>query len=168
MTFYAQAAPDLTLDTPPTTTTLLTMAQDVMAMVELAAAGHGVTLPDRRVIYMAPIPADCPQVCVLIGGWALQPSVQDLVICNQSRWTANIGVGITRKTPAVPTASGDLPRPEQLLAAASLAADDAEVLLDVVGSLGEVGGDTVVETPAAEGGLQSVTLTMRVPAFGGT
>lgn len=167
MTFYTSGAPDLTLADPPTAVTLLSMAQGVMGMVEQAAAGRGVQLPERRVVYMAPIPADCPQVAVLIGGWNLEPASDEMLICTRGRWVARLGVGITRKTPAIPSAAGDLPTPAQLFAAAALAAEDAEVLLEVVGSLGEIGGDAAVDTPAAEGGLQSVTLTVRTPAFGG-
>lgn len=150
----------------PTTTTLLTMAQGLLSIVERCAVGLGVALPTRQVIYMAPMPADCPQVAALIGGWMLDPQSEGMVACERARWAAQMGVVITRKTPAIPGAAGDLPTSAALLAAAQLASDDAEVLLEVIGSLSEV-ADVLVETPAAEGGLQSVTVSFRTPAFGG-
>lgn len=158
--------PSLDLDAAPTAGTLASMSQDLLAAVEQTAVALGVQLPERRVIYMAPIPADCPQVAVLMGGWAPEPSWEGLQVCAVGRWVAQLGVVITRKTPAVPSAAGDLPKPADLLAASMLASADAELLLEVVGGLGEIAGDVLVETPAAEGGLQSATLSVRVPAFG--
>jgi hypothetical protein len=167
MTVYSMGGPDLTLADPSRPVTLETMANDLMALVTQSAAQLGVQLPERRVIYMAPMPADCPQVAVLIGGWAPEPEWDGLAVCPPGRWVAQLGVVITRKTPAVPTADGDLPRPSALAQAAHLASQDAEVLLAVVGGLGEIAGDVLVQTPAAEGGLQSATLVVRAPAFGG-
>lgn len=163
---YATASPDATLDPGPTTATLMTMARALLAVVEQSAAGLGVTLPERRVIYMAPIPADCPQVAVLIGGWGLDPVAEGMIACQRARWAALLGVVITRKTCAVPSAAGDLPTSASMHQAAEMASTDAEVLLEAVGSLQEM-ADVLVETPAAEGGLQSVTLSFRTPAFGG-
>jgi hypothetical protein len=74
---------------------------------------------------------------------------------------------ITRLTPAKPSASGDLPKASDLRSAAAMASEDAELLLEVVGGLDEIAGDVLIATPAAEGGLQSVTLQVRTPAFGG-
>ncbi|HEX6686808.1 MAG TPA: hypothetical protein VF062_28845 [Candidatus Limnocylindrales bacterium] len=166
MTLYATPSPDQSLDPQPATTTLLTMARALLTVVETSAAGLGIPLPDRRVIYMAPIPADCPQVAVLVGGWTMDPAGEGMIACERARWAAQLGIIITRKTPAVPTAAGDLPTPASMMQAAQLASDDAEILLEVVGSLQEV-ADVLVETPAAEGGLQSATVSFRTPAFGG-
>jgi hypothetical protein len=166
VTVYSVGGPDLTMAAAPTAATLASMCQNLMALVEQAAAGQGVALPERRVIYMAPMPADCPQVAVLMGGWAPEPQWDGLAVCQPARWVAQVGVVITRRSPAVPSASGDLPKPSALLDAARMASADAEVLLEVVGGLGEISGDVVIETPAAEGGLQSVTLAVRVAAFG--
>lgn len=167
MTLYTLGTPDATLDPAPAVATLESMAQSLLTITESVALAKGVPLPDRRVIYMAPIPADCPQVAVLVGGWSPEPPWQGLAGCLSARWVAQLGVIITRVTPAKPSAAGDLPRPSDLAAATHLASEDAEVLLEVAGSLGEIAGDVLVATPAAEGGLQSVTLTVRTPAFGG-
>lgn len=167
MTVYSLGGPDLTLSPAPKVATLETMCQDLMAMVEQAALGQGVPLPDRRILYMAPAVVDCPQVAVLMGGWTPEPQWEGVAVCQPSRWTAQLGVAITRKSPAVPTPGGDLPRPAAMTEAARIASRDAEVLLEVVAGLGEIAGDVTVETPAPEGGLQTVTLSVRVPAFAG-
>lgn len=166
MTIYSVGGPDASLAAAPTAATLESMCQNLLALVEQAAAGQGVALPERRVVYMAPMPADCPQVAVLMGGWAPEPQWDGLAVCKPTRWVAQLGVVITRRSPAVPSAGGDLPKPGALLEAARMASRDAEILLEVVGGLGEIAGDVIIETPAAEGGLQSVTLAVRVAAFG--
>jgi hypothetical protein len=166
MTVYAQGNPDLSL-APPVVATLLSMADALLSMVEQVAAGRGTALPERRVVYMAPIPADCPQVAILVGGWSPEPQWQGLAVCAPARWVAQLGVIITRLTPAKPSASGDLPKASDLRVAAAMASEDAELLLEVVGGLDEIAGDVLIATPAAEGGLQSVTLQVRTPAFGG-
>jgi len=165
MTVYSSGSPDLTLAAAPGMATLLSMARSLQSIVEQCAATQGVTLPDRRVIYMAPMPADCPQVAMLIGGWQLEPPIDGMFTCARGRWAAQLGVVITRKSPAVPDAAGDLPKPSQLESAAQMASDDAEVLLAVIGAVDEI-ADVLVQTPAAEGGLQSVTLSFRAPADG--
>jgi hypothetical protein len=164
VTVYS-SSPDLSLADAPGPTTLMTMARTLLDITESCALALGVALPERRVTYMAPMPADCPQVAVLIGGWQLEPPAEGLFTCDRGRWVAQLGVVITRKTPAVPSAAGDLPKPSQLEQAAQIASDDAEVLLQVVASMAEL-ADVLVETPAAEGGLQSATLAFRAPAFG--
>lgn len=167
MTVYSVGGPDLSLSAAPAVATLESMCQDLLALVEQAAVSLGVTLPERRLIYMAPMPADCPQVAVLMGGWTPEPQWDGLAVCPPGRWVAQLGVAITRVTPAKPSPSGELPRVSDMNAAARIASQDAEVLLEVVAGLGEVAGDVMVETPAAEGGLQSATLVVRVPAFAG-
>lgn len=159
--------PDLTLAAAPKVATLETMCQDLLEMVEQAALSQGVSLPERRLLYMAPAVVDCPQVAVLMGGWTPEPQWEGVQVCQPARWVAQLGVAITRKTPAQPGPSGDLPRPSAMNAAAAIASRDAEILLDVVAGLGEIAGDVAIETPAAEGGLQTVTLSVRVPAFAG-
>lgn len=149
---------------PPGVATLYSMAQNLATLLDNVAAQQGVALPERRVTYMAPAVADCPQVAILIGGWLMEPQPEGLINCVNIRWAAQLGIVITRSSPAVPTASGDYPKPDSLARAAQIASADAELLLGVVLGLDEV-ADVLVQTPAAEGGLQSATLALRTPAF---
>lgn len=167
VTVYSIGGPDLTSAAAPRVATLETMCRDLLAMVEQVALGQGVALPERRLIYMAPAVVDCPQVAVMMGGWTPEPQWEGVAVCQPARWVAQLGVAITRVTPAKPGAAGDLPKPSAMTAAAVIASRDAEVLLEVVGGLGEIAGDVTIETPAPEGGLQTVTLAVRVPAFAG-
>jgi hypothetical protein len=167
VTVYSQAGstPDLTWSQPPVTATLFSMAAGIRAVIEQAAAGRGLVLPKRQVTYLMPIPADCEQVAVVFGGWLPEPPWQGLQVCQTFRWLGRFGVMVTRKTPAIPAGSS-APPVEWMEKAAMIASEDAEMLLEVVSSLGEVYSDLVVETPAPEGGYQTTALTVTLPAFG--
>lgn len=169
MTIYTQIGqsnPDYTsMPAAPTVATLYSMAEQIQAMLEQIAMQAGTALPDRKIIYMLPLPADCPQWGVLFSGWQLEDGGGRMVTCSTSRWLGRFSVLITRNTPAMPVK--DQPPPAgQMSAAAKVASDDAELLIELLNNLGEV-GDAAIETPAAEGGLQSVFLTVLLPAAGG-
>jgi hypothetical protein len=159
--------PDLTMgQSQPRLVTLMSMAQEILVRLNSAAAGLGMTLPGRQLIYPSAVPADCEQVTVLIGGWQGQPAAEGLQVCQGFRWCAQIGILISRCTPGNPK-PGYAPTAEQMLACAQLASDDAELLLAVVGGFGEIGADLQLATPEPEGGFQSVLLNVVLPAFGG-
>lgn len=147
--------------------TLMTMATEILARLNQIAAGAGVELPTRQFVYPTSVPADCEQVVVVIGGWGLSPVPSGLTDCLTAKWVGQFGVGITRCSPAVPTRTEPIPPVAKMSAAAQIAADDAELLLQLVSVLGEMGPDTAVLTQEPEGAYQSVTLTVSLPAFGG-
>jgi hypothetical protein len=152
----------------PDTRTLVLMAQDLMTRTLSCFTGKGVVPPTRQVIYMAPIPADCEQVAVMFSGWTPMPPWVDLTHCDIYRWVANFSVIITRCTPANWTKGGKvLPDPEQMLRAAEIASADAEVLLCLVASVDEIGPAVQILTPSPQGGMQTVELTIEIPAVGG-
>jgi hypothetical protein len=126
-----------------------------------------VPIPARQIIYMTPIPPDCEQVAVLFDGWQAYPPDAGMQVCSTFRWTARLMVMITRKSCAVPTQEGRLPAPELMTRAAEVSAIDAELMLGVVAALDELDATVTVETPSVDGGLQSVVLSLVVPAFGG-
>lgn len=158
--------------------TLEEMAQALLELLRGAAVNQGVTLPARQGIYMAPIPADCEQAIVLITGWNPTPAgdTTTTTICKPWRWLAPMSVIITRCTPAIPPAAAartsklvekqQNPGPlktvssEQLHAAARIASDDAEILLEVVNRLGEIGADTSLVTNPPSGGFQTAELNV--------
>lgn len=152
----------------PDLRTLVLMGQDLMARVLSCFTDQGVAPPERQVVYMAPIPADCEQVAVLFSGWTPLPLWDGLAHCDLYRWVANFSIIITRCTPAIGAKSGKVaPVPDVMLAAAEIASADAEVLLCTVASIGEIGPEIEVLTPAPQGGMQTVELTVQVPAVGG-
>lgn len=169
MTSYLIAGqnPDYTSSPAPVMATLFTMAQDILTRLVQIATQGGVILPDRRVIYMTPAPADCPQVAVLIGGWQGEPPWTGLIGCQEFRWTGRFMILITRKTCALPDLQGNPPSAALMTQAAQIASDDAELLLALVGGLGEIGDQLSIDTYAAEGGLQTTALSVVTPAFGG-
>jgi hypothetical protein len=151
----------------PDPRTLVLMAQDLMARLQSCFMTQGVVPPTRQVVYMSPIPADCEQVAVLFAGWSPLPPWDTLTNCDSFRWVANFSVIITRCTPAIGTKSGKVaPTPDVMLQAAQIASQDAEVLLCLVSTIGEIGADLNVNTPAPQGGMQTVELTVQVPAVG--
>jgi hypothetical protein len=151
----------------PDPRTLLLMAQDLMVRLQSCFLSQGVVPPDRSVIFMSPIPADCEQVAVLFAGWSPLPPWDTLTNCDSFRWIANFSVIITRCTPAISTRSGKAaPTPDLMLQAAQIASTDAEVLLCLVSTLGEIGADLNLVTMAPLGGMQTVELTVSLPAAG--
>lgn len=164
---YSQGTPDLTATFPPRATTLMEMAQEILARVRQLAVQMGLTLPTRQFVHLAAVPVDCEQVAVLIGGWTPQPAWSGLEACQNFRWCGQFAVLVSRCTPAIPNNRGDPPTVEKMNRAAVIASDDAELLLQLVGGLGEVGGDLLLNTPEAEGGFQTTVLNVTVPQFGG-
>ena len=156
------------LEILPDPRTLLLMAQDLMSRLQSCFMSQGVVAPERQVIYTSPIPADCEQVAVLFSGWSALPPWDTLTNCDSFRWIGNFSVIITRCTPAIGTKGGKVPpTPELMTKAAEIASQDAEVLLCLVSSLGEIGSDLQINTPSPQGGLQTVELVVQVPAAGG-
>lgn len=147
--------------------TLADMGAALLEIVEAAALAKGVTLPARRSVYTAPIPADCEQVAVLFTGWNPTPAADGPTICRPWRWIANYSVIITRCTPAMPGKTKGLASVTvaQLNASSQLASDDAEVFLEAMNRLNEVGADVSIVTNSPQGGFQTVELN--VPLISG-
>lgn len=156
-------------ETMPDLRTLVLMGQDIMQRALSCFTAQGVVPPNRQVVYMAPIPADCEQIAVLFSGWTPMPFLEGLTHCDTYRWIANFSVVITRCTPAIAVGKMNktAPTPEQMLKAAEIASADAEVLLCLVAAIDEVGPELEILTPAPQGGMQTVELTLQVPAYGG-
>lgn len=152
----------------PRTATLMTMAQEVLVRLRNSAAERGVTLPVRQFIYPTSVPIDCEQVAVMFGGWVGDPLEVGMTACLRFRWCAQIGVAIGRCTPAMPSrGSTSAPPVERMNAAAQMASDDAELLIHLVSTFGEIGSDLILTTPEPDGGFQAVMLQVTLPAFGG-
>jgi hypothetical protein len=151
----------------PRVATLMSMSQEILMRLRNLAAGAGVSLPTRQLIHMSAVPMDCEQVTVAFGGWVGDPAAQGMTVCLNFRWCAQIGVAICRRTPAVPSRTTSAPPVEKMNAAAQVASDDAELLIELAMSFGEVGADLTLSTPEPEGGFQAVLLTATLPAFGG-
>jgi hypothetical protein len=151
----------------PRVATLMSMCQEVLARLRNVAAEAGIKLPDRQFVHMTTAPLDCEQVAVVFNGWVGEPAVQDMVVCTQFRWCAQIGVAISRCTPAIPGRTSAAPKVEQMNAAAQIASDDAELLIALAMGFGEFGADLNITAQEPEGGYQAVTLSVRLPAFGG-
>lgn len=147
--------------TPPS---LSDMGETLLEIVRASAVAKGVTLPARQSVYMAPIPADCEQVAVLFTTWTPTPPPEGTMVCRNFRWMAPMSVIITRCTPAVPTGSRKTaaPTPAKMIEAARLASRDAEVFLEVLNRLDEIGGDVSVTTNAPSGGYQTVELNVQL------
>jgi hypothetical protein len=153
------------LDRAPAT--LSEMGERLLDIVRAAAVSRGTALPGRQSVYMAPIPADCEQVAVLFTGWNPTPPPDGPTVCKPWRWLAPYSVIITRCTPAVPkVARGKgttvAPAPEKMIEAARLSSEDAEVLLEVVNRLDEIGGDVSIVANAPSGGFQTVELNVQL------
>jgi hypothetical protein len=161
--------PDLTSGpAQPRLATLMSMCQEILGRLGTLAVGRGIILPVRQFIYMTAVPVDCEQVAVMFGGWVGDPPAGGMTSCFNFRWCAQIGVALARCTPAVPPrGSTSAPPVDKMNAAAQIASDDAELLIELVSTFGEVGADLTLSTPEPEGGYQAVLLTCTLPAFGG-
>lgn len=161
--------PDYSSANPPLASiSLYQMAEQLLTRLQQAGFERGMLLPPRALIYMSPVPADCEQIAVLISGWTPSPQWDVSTSCQSFRWFGQFSLVITRCTPAIPPKGGKAgPAPEAMHRAAQIASEDAEVMAAVVHGLGEIGADFALETPAPEGGLQSVIMNIQVPAFGG-
>ena len=144
--------------------TLASLGEGLLEIVRAAAVSRGVALPARQSVYMAPIPADCEQVAVLFTGWNPEPAPDGgTIVCDSFRWSAGYSVIITRCTPAtVNPRSKAPPSTDQMIAAARLASDDAEVCLEVVSRLTEIGANLSIVTNAPSGNLQTVELNVQL------
>lgn len=152
----------------PRTATLMTMAQDILVRLRNSAIELGVELPSRQFIYPTNVPIDCEQVAVVFNGWTGEPSEPGLVACMRFRWCGQFGVAIGRCTPAMPPrGSSSAPSVDKMMAAAALASADAELLIHLVSTFGEIGSDLTLITPEPEGGFQATFLQVTLPAFGG-
>lgn len=144
--------------------TLSEMGEALLEIVRASAVTKGVTLPARQSVYMAPIPADCEQAAVLFSGWNPTPAPDGPTVCAEFRWMAGYSVIITRCTPAVlrgPKGKQVVPM-EMMTEAARIASADAEIMLEVVRRLGEIGPDVSVVAQPPSGGLQTVELNIQL------
>lgn len=162
-----QGTPDLTTMSPGPST-LIGVARELLARLQGCAAQLGVILPERQLVYMAPVPVDCPQVVVAVSGYQPLPLWEDLMVCTAFRWCGQFHIVISRKTCAIPTREGmGAPTVASMEQALQESSDDAEVLALLVSSLREIGPELTLSTPAPEGGYQSVVLQVLVPVDGG-
>lgn len=159
--------PDYTVSPGPRLVTLATMAEEILLRLNQVAMQAGVTLPTRQFVYPGAVPVDCEQVVVLMAGWVGDPAQQGMTTCMNFRWCGQFGILITRCTPAIPTRSAAAPSDSQMAAAGELASSDAELLLALVATFGEIGPEAALLTPEPQGGFQSVVLNVTLPAFGG-
>lgn len=151
----------------PQVLSLYGMAEEILRKLNAAAAQMQVTLPTRQLIYMAPTPVDCPQVSVMMGGWAPAALWEGFVSCQTFKWAGIFSIVITRKTPAVPKGIGNkVPEPALMREAAMISSADADVLVALVQSFEEIGPEMTLATGAPEGGLQSVELNVQLTAYG--
>lgn len=151
----------------PRVATLMSMSQEILLRLRNLAAGAGISLPDRQLVHMSTVPVDCEQVVVAFGGWVGDPAAAGMTVCLNFRWCAQVGIAICRCTPATPSRTASAPPVDKMNAAAQIASDDAELLIELAMSFGEVGADLTLSTPEPEGGFQTVLLTVTLPAFGG-
>jgi len=146
--------------------TLYGMAEALLARMEVCFLGRGLTLPERKIIYMSPIVQDCEQAAVVFSGWVPTPVWDGTIMCDAFRWLANFSCLVTRCTPAVPTKNGGTPSVAKQREAAQISSADAEAMLCVVSTVGEIGPELQVITHAPQGGLQTVELILNLPAAG--
>ena len=145
--------------------TLYDMGRRLLELTVDIMHGAGAIVPERQLVYMAPIPADCEQVAVLFSGWTPYPQQEGPSSCSSYQRLAGFSVIITRKSPAVQTSGSKslTPTPDKMLAAAELASNDAEMLLQVLQAVPTVSNPSVT-TQSPYGGLQTVELNLDIPA----
>jgi hypothetical protein len=148
-------------------TDLAELAARILAKVVEVYARNGIDLPDRRYIALGTPAQDCEQVTVAFqqlyigppGDEASQPQR-----CEAPR-SAVFEVTITRCIPVVDDRNR-APQPADISAASAVLMRDAWLLLDSVPDMDDyLGVIATVEASEAQGGLQSVvmTLTLAVP-----
>lgn len=164
---YSRGNPSLYAEPMPGAETLYDMAELLLLRIGSCFTEKGVALPERQIIYMTPAVADCEQVLVMFTGWTPDQQWDGTTTCNSFRWLAGFSLVITRCSPAIPSRKGTAPTVQQMNAAARMASIDAEGLLCVVNSVGELGTDLSIITTAPQGGFQSVECDLQIPAFGG-
>ena len=160
--------PDYTISqyVPKNDITLYEMATIVLERTVQAFAERGVVLPDRQLVYIAPLPVDCEQLAVLISGWVPDPPPIGLTHCQDFRWCGNFDIVVSRTSPAIPKGN-KAPTVEQMNRASQIAAEDAECILAVVRGLDEIGPEFSFVVGAPQGGYQTVVASVQIPAAGG-
>lgn len=149
----------------PADETLYGMGQLLLTRVLGCFTQQGITPPDKQLVYLSPIPADCDQVAVLFSGTTPMPPLFGLVMCAPFRWAGQFSIIIVRKSCAVPNKRGEPPTAELMSQAARVASDDAEVLLALAGTFTEAGGLDLLVHPVT-GGYQAVVLDVTLPMAG--
>jgi hypothetical protein len=143
--------------------TLAEMGAALLEIAAQAALAKGVALPARQLYYPAPIAADCEQVAALFSGWTPSPPPDGPTICQPFRWLAGFSLIITRCTPKGAIQSTKTPpKPEAMIEVSQIASADAEVLLEVVTRLDEIGSDISVVANPPSGGFQTVELNVQL------
>lgn len=160
---YSRGGPDLTGGAIGSGT-LAGMARELLARAETCLIQQGLQVPARRLIYTSPVTVDCEQLSVVFTGWTPMPTAQGLLHCADYRWVGTFAVGITRS--AVTQSTRTAPSAAAMETVADIASADAEALLILVNGLDEI-AEPVIITGSPEGGLQTTTLTVMIPAFGG-
>jgi hypothetical protein len=160
---YSRGNPDMTGGAIGSGT-LSGMARELLARAEHCLVQQGLPVPARRLVYTSPVTADCEQLSVVFTGWLPMPLTAGLLHCTDYRWVGTFAVGITR--PAASQTGRTAPTVAAMETTADTASADAEALLLLVNSLDEI-ADPMIITGSPEGGLQTTTLTVMIPAFGG-
>jgi hypothetical protein len=149
------------------------MMEGVLERVQNIYQSYNVELPNRRYWTMGQPAIDCEQLVVSFAQMYLGApgsQVSEPQRCHVPR-SATLNISVSRETPVVGQ-NGRPPSPEKLEMAASWAAIDAWVLMEGIKLLDQwdetgygVGVIATLESPAPEGGFQTVTLqvTMAVP-----
>jgi hypothetical protein len=150
-----------------TAPTLYDIAGALMDITKQALTENGLPIPNRQVIYVGSIPADCEQLAVVFDSWNPAPAQEGMVVCQTYRWGAAFTILITRKCAPVLTSGKTIPSAADMGGAAKVASDDAEALLDVVANVGEHDGSVSVTLGPPSGGLQSSILEITVPVTRG-
>lgn len=163
MTMFVVGPSRAVMATPEPEVSLFSIGKLLLERTVLAFQRAGVAIPARQFVYMASVPADCPQLVVMISGWAQNPAPEGPTMCDPNRWFGNFTIGLARNTPALPKRGSQPPSAESMEQAARIASDDAEVFLSLVTSLGEVDG-VDVRIGAPQGGMQIVELDVSLPS----
>jgi hypothetical protein len=148
-------------------TDLIELAASILAKVVEIYARQGIDLPERRYIALATPAQDCEQVTVAWQQMYIGPPGDEASVpqrCESPR-SAVFEITITRCIPVVDDRNR-APEPKDISAASAVLMRDAWLLLDSVKAMDDyLGVIATVEASEAQGGLQSVvmTLTLAVP-----
>ena len=145
------------------------MAQEILHRMNNISLVRGVDLPARQVIYPSAIPVDCAQVAIMFVGWVPTATAEGYAAaagCIRFKWAVNFSVLILRETPSV-MEKRRMPTADSMNEAGLIASNDADVLVDLVNTFGEIGPEFSLVAAAPEGGFQGVQLDVVLPQFGG-
>lgn len=143
------------------------LAEKILATVVQVYAREGIDLPARRYIALASPAQDCEQVTVSWQQAYIGPPGDEASVpqrCEAPR-SAVFQVVITRCIPVVDDRNR-APQPKDISEASAVLMRDAWLLLDSIKEMDDyLGVIATVEASEAQGGLQSVilTLTLAVP-----